>query len=161
MSRQDILNEINKTLEYLAGLKKRLKECEYERWKPSDCEEYWFLSTTLLPVVTVNKKGLDRDRCNTYNCFKTKEEAEAEAEKILVKCQLEDIARRLNKNWKINWNDKDQYKYFIYIIPEEDFLVCDYIGTIKNQGTIYCLDKNFFLKNNNFSLTIKRQASIM
>lgn len=143
MSRQDILNEINKTLEYLAGLKKRLKECEYERWKPSDCEEYWFLSTTLLPVVTVNKKGLDRDRCNTYNCFKTKEEAEAEAEKILVKCQLEDIARRLNKNWKINWNDKDQYKYFIYIIPEEDFLVCDYIGTIKNQGTIYCLDKNF------------------
>ena len=143
MSRQDILNEINKTLEYLAGLKKRLKECEYERWKPSACEEYWFLSTTLLPVVTVNKKGLDRDRCNTYNCFKTKEEAEAEAEKILVKCQLEDIARRLNKNWKINWNDKDQYKYFIYIIPEEDFLVCDYIGTIKNQGTIYCLDKNF------------------
>lgn len=144
MSRQDILNEINKTLEYLAGLKKRLKEYEYERWKPSDCEEYWFLSTTLLPVVTVNKKGLDRDRCNTYNCFKTKEEAEAEAEKISVRRKLEDIARRLNKGEKIDWNDKDQVKYSLILTSpkEKQKLLQDYNTSLKGEQT-YCLDKNF------------------
>lgn len=143
MSRQDILNEINKTLEYLAGLKKRLKECEYEWWKPSDCENYWFLSTTLVPVETVNKNGLDRDRCNVYNCFKTKEEAEAEAEKILVRRQLEDIARRLNKEQKIDWIKCYQKKYYLAYDPVNTRTTLECRTSIKAQGTVYCLDKNF------------------
>lgn len=142
MNKQEILDEINKTKEHLANMEKMLEKYEYESWKPSDCETYWFLSTTLLPVATVNKKELDRERCNAYNCFKTEEEAKAEAEKILVRRMLENIARRLNKGRKIDWNDENQYKW--YILYNKTFDVASYsVYGNKAQGTVYCLDENF------------------
>lgn len=142
MDKQEILDEISQTKLHLAYLEEKLKKCEYERWKPKDCEDYWFLSTTLLPVATVNKNGLDRDRCNSYNCFKTKEEAEQEAEKILVRRQLEDIAKRLNKGKEIDWNDDKQYKYAL-VFNHEDNTLCITSNLWVSAQNIYCLDENF------------------
>lgn len=143
MNKQELIDEINKTKEHLANMEKKLEECEYVRWKPKDCEDYWFLSTTLLPVATVNKNGLDRDRCNSYNCFKTEQEAKAEAEKILVRRMLEDIARKLNKGRKLEWGVHTKEKYCLdYDYDYGD--VSQNINTLlQRQGTIYCLDENF------------------
>ena len=141
MIKEQIINEINKTREHLANMEKMLEECERGRWKPKDCEDYWFLSTTLLPVATVMKNGMDRDRYNSYNCFKTKKEAEQEAEKILIRRQLEEVARRLNKGKEITWSTVGA-KYFI-MIDYDGNIVTDFISSIKLQGVVYCLDKNF------------------
>ena len=42
MDREEILDEINKTKEYLANMEKMLKECN-ERWKPELNEVYYYV----------------------------------------------------------------------------------------------------------------------
>lgn len=145
MNKQE-LHKINKTKEHLANMEKMLAECEYERWKPKEREPYFFFTSYgAIETTTFNNKNEgDTLRYNFYNCFQTREQAEAEAEKILVRRMLEDIARRLNKGEKIDWKNSTQYKYSFYLddkINKIDWC-CECRCTV--QDSVYCLDINFY-----------------
>ena len=143
MKKQEIINEINKTKEHLANLEKMLKECEYERWKPELNEEYYYVNQVNVTSRDVNNEfDIDVARYKTYNCFKTKEQTELEAEKILVRRQLEDIARRLNKGREVDWSDENQCKWYITYNTIFGFTTYS-VSENTTQGVVYCLDKNF------------------
>ena len=150
MNKQELQNEINKTKEHLANMEKMLAECEYERWKPKDGEKYWYVtnSNQISQIDFTSERSYKREddyqRCLTYNCFQTREQAEAEAEKILVRRQLEDIARRLNKGEKIDWKNSTQYKYSFYL--DDKINKIDWCRECRCtvQGSVYCLDINFY-----------------
>lgn len=142
MNREEILSEIEKTKQHLANMEKMLEECN-ERWKPKSSEEYYYVDSGN-DVRCVNfsiTDAYDRDRIKAYNYFQTWEQAKAEAEKILIRRQLEDIARRLNKCRKIDWNDYEQGKYCIELY-KNNIITNNYFGH-KTQGATYCLDRNF------------------
>ena len=144
MNKEEILQEIEKTRKHLTNMEKILKECEYERWNPKPSQEYYCVDDGN-DVRRVNFNIMDtydRDRIKTYNCFRTKEEAELEAEKILVRRQLEDIARRLNNGNKINWESESPRKYHL-CIDKCDYIYSNVCYSTKYQGTVYCLDKSF------------------
>ena len=144
MSKQKIIYEINKTKEHLANLEKILEEYEYKRWEPKNGEEYFYVDNVgiVQNALFDNTMGYHLTLCRTLNCFKTKEQAEAEAEKVLVRRQLEDIARRLNKGREIDWSDENQYKW--YIVYNTTFGFATYsVSENTTQGVVYCLDKNF------------------
>lgn len=140
--KEKILNEIEKTKEHLANMEKILEECEYERWKPKDNEKFWYIDSFGFVNYSLFMSETE-SRFKNYNCFKTKAEAEAEAEKILVRRMLEDIARRLNKGEKIDWNNKEQNKYFIRFNYWSDVIQLETAWKNKLQGTVYCLDEDF------------------
>lgn len=143
MNKQEILEEINKTKRHLADMKKMLKECKCERWEPEKGKTFYYLNSYNIAISeTWGADYFDAAHYNIYNCFQTREQAEAEAEKISVRRMLEDIARRLNKGRKIDWESESPRKYHLCMDK------CDYIYTnvcysTKYQGTIYCLDGNF------------------
>ena len=56
MNKQEIIDEINKTKEHLANMKKMLEECECKRWKPEPNEEYYYVSEDGKIVQTVFKE---------------------------------------------------------------------------------------------------------
>ena len=143
MNRQEIIDEINKAKEHLINMEKMLEEYEYKRWKPEPNEEYYFVSADGKIIQARNCGwGPAANRIDFYNCFKSEKLAEQEAEKILVRRQLEDIARRLNKGRKIDWSDENQYKW--YIIYNTTFGFETYsVSENTTQGVVYCLDKNF------------------
>lgn len=143
MNKQEILEEINKTKEHLANMEKMLAECEYERWKPNIAETYYFVDNDLRMISDdwVNTES-QCELYNTYNCFQTREQAKIEAEKILVRRMLEDIARRLNKGRNVNYKNA-QSKYYIYWSAESDKIRQKYLYWTKPQGVVYCLDDNF------------------
>lgn len=144
MNKQDILEEINKTKEYLANLEEKLKECEYERWKPKTEEVYYWVDAGLKIYAVENFNfPSDINTIKAYNCFETREQAEQEAEKILVRRMLEDIAKRLNKGQKIDWHNIDQNKYFICSNHWQDTIILEHGWKNKFCGVIYCLDENF------------------
>nr|DAO32529.1 MAG TPA: hypothetical protein [Caudoviricetes sp.] len=145
MNKQEILDEINKTKEHLANMEKMLAECEYERWKPEHSKEYWIVDSwgMIYNQIWTNSNS-DQKRYDFYNCFQTREQAEVEAEKILVRRQLEDIARRLNKGQKIDWNDDKQFKYSICINSSDNEITWDSEVLYISQGVVYCLDMNFY-----------------
>lgn len=143
MDREEILDEINKTKEHLANMEKMLKECKYERWNPKPSQEYYCVddSNVVRRVNFNTMNAYDRDRIKAYNCFRTREQAEQEAEKILTRRQLEDIARRLNKGEEIDWYDSEQSKYCITLHCNN--IITNFYLAHRTQGTVYCLDRNF------------------
>lgn len=144
MNKQELQKRIEKARVHPADMEKMLKECEYERWKPEKHETYYFVDSCD-EVGETWRSSInfipDKKRYNAYNCFRTREQAEAEVEKILVRRMLEDIARRLNKGKKINWNDCNQSKYFIYF--GENLICISSCCRYKHQGTTYCLNQDF------------------
>lgn len=144
MNKQEILEEINKTKEHLANMKKMLEECECERWKPQKGETYFELNRYGVPTPNEwNDTYYDNIMFNLYNVFQTYKLAKAEAEKILVRRMLEDIAERLNKGREIDWNNFNQIKYFIYIDYATQLIRRDCDFRNKIQGVVYCLSDNF------------------
>lgn len=143
MNKEEILNEIEKTKEHLANMEKMLEECECARWTPIDSEMYYFVDSygKIVADMFCSADSIDSQRYKNYNCFQTREQAETEAEKILVRRMLEDIARRLNKGIKIDWYDNEQSKYCIELYCN-DIITNFYYGH-KTQGAVYCLDENF------------------
>ena len=114
MNKEEILQEIKKTKKHLANMEKMLGE-HNKRWKPKDFSPYFYVDSCMKIEESdfYNDTYIHSERYNTYSTFKTKEEAEAEAEKILVRRMLEDIAKRLNKGQKFDWSNKEQINYFI------------------------------------------------
>ena len=143
MNKQEILEEINKTEEHLTNMKKMLEECEYERWKPERDEVYWYVSIdgSVEQHINVNH-WVDKCHFKTLNYFQTREQAEAEAEKILVRRQLEDIARRLNKGEKIDQDDSIRRKYSIIFNTRDRKFICN-CNRYAITSSVYCLDENF------------------
>ena len=146
MDKEEILKEIEKTKLNLANMEKMLKECKYERWNPKPSQEYYCVDdgNNVRRVNFNTMNAYDRDRIKVYNCFQTREQAETEAEKILVRRQLEDIARRLNKGNKIDWNNDKQFKYYICIDSRDNEIIWDREVRYISQGIVYCLDINFW-----------------
>lgn len=75
-----------------------------------------------------------------FNSEKTKNKA-IEKQKIYI--QLKNLAERLNKGQKIDWDNKKQKKYFIYYDYNKKKLKEGYNNMCRNQGTIYCVDIYF------------------
>ena len=141
MNKEEILDEINKTKEHLANMEKMLGKCD-EMWIPEKGEMFYYLNSYNIAISeTWDADYSNAAHYNIYNCFQTKEQAEAEAEKILIRRQLEDIARRLNKGQEIDWYNKNQSKHCIELFCNE--IMSDSYFTYKTQGTVYCLDKSF------------------
>lgn len=145
MDREELLDEIEKTKQHLANMEKMLKECEYVRWKPKDFSPYFYVDSCMKIEQSdfYSDTYIHRERYNTYSTFKTREQAEAEAERILIRRQLEDIARRLNRGKEIDWSDEDQPKYSIDLDTIDNEIIWDKEARFISQGTVYCLDENF------------------
>lgn len=141
MDKAEILNEIEKTKQHLTNLEKMLGE-HNKRWKPNSCDPYYYIDA-FGNVLSQIESGHYSDNAfwENYNCFQTREQAEQEAEKILIRRQLEDIARRLNKSKEIDWNDDEQSKHCIELYCND--IIANFYFAHKSQGTVYCLDKNF------------------
>lgn len=143
MNKQEILNEIDKTKEHLAKMMRMLQESKNQRYKPKEHELFWYLDAWNRPCVRnyIGASVCCNESFKNYNCFQTKQEAEVEAEKILIRRQLEDIARRLNKGQKIDWGNDEQSKHCIELYRNN--IITHFYYSHKTQGTVYCLDKNF------------------
>ncbi len=145
MNKEEVLKEIHKTKEYLANMEKMLKECEHERWKPEKNEVYYFVNSYGVVEQDWNSTEFtpDMKRYNAYNSFKTKEQAKIEAEKILVRRMLENVARRLNKGKKIDYKDNTQCKFCLTYNIVKDRLEVDSSYNCIRVGAVHCLAINF------------------
>lgn len=139
---QELIDDLQKQLQNAQEKLENLNKNSY--WIPQKNEEYWYIDSTYDVLNTYTTWcELDRGRCGAFNCFKTKKDAERERNKILIRRKLENLARRLNGNEKINWNNFSQIKY--HIMYDFERACFDYVINYNyiDEGTIYCLNKNF------------------
>ena len=142
MDKEEILQEIEKTKKHLYNMQNMLEECGYKRRKPKYDDRYYYVSEECTAMESrAWAEYIVDERYRRYNVFKTEEEAKQEAEKILIRRQLEDIAKRLNKGEEIDWFDGEQPKHCIELFCNN--IITNFYFSHSTQGTTYCLDKNF------------------
>lgn len=147
------MNNLEELKQELKNLENKINELEnkgieeinkYKRKRHENGERYWFLNS-LGEVELASDYNGDEDNFSYSigNYFKTDEQVKNYKEKILIEQELRDIAMELNKGEEIDWEDKEEYKYYLYYNFLNNEINYRSYTIIKLQGTIYCLDENF------------------
>ncbi len=127
----------------LMNLIKKSNGSKRNLWKPNYGRKYFYINDC---GGIMNSEWYD-DRIDSEfykigNCFKTKEEAELELERIKVKTELRRFSEE-NNEYEIDWKDKDQekwcmcYSYYygnIYFIDAGSYKRNDIYFTSKEIG---------------------------
>lgn len=143
MNKQELQKLKKQVEETLAKVKKALSEAKTIRWQPKFNEIYFYVDD--MGMIDYSFWGIEPDeifRFNTGNCFKTEEEAEDYKENLLTKQALKDLALELNDGVEIDWEDKTQRKYNLFIDNLQPDIA--YCWSNTTQGSdIYCLHDNY------------------
>lgn len=140
-------NEIEKDLNDLAyEIEQGVQPVQYGRWKPKEGEEYYFI-TDMTNDIGIDSMTWANDNQDDFlysigNCFRTREQAEQAFERLKIRTQLEDIALRLNKGRKIDWENRGREKYYLFY----DWSwgeICSTTVLLQSDECVYCLNKNF------------------
>lgn len=142
---QELEQNISSIKEELSKLEEKLKTFKsgVGRQMPENGDIYYFLGTT--GTVHGDKwtnDSCDRQRFNSYNCFKTEEEAQKEIDRRLTKAKLNEIANRLNGGQIIQWNSAIQRKYYLNLDTGVS-LNLSFSLIDKIEGVTYCLSQDF------------------
>lgn len=147
------MNNLEELKQELKNLENKINELEnkgieeinkYKRKRFDYDEYYWYVN--IYGAVSETVDGYveeDYFNYNIGNYFETKEQAENYKEKLLIEQELKDIAMELNKGEEIDWNNKEQEKYYLLYNFDTNNIMFDYYISHKIQGAIYCLDTNF------------------
>ena len=147
---EQLKQELEETKNKCAEIEKKIDELEKQtngaRWKAQKNKRYYCFDSCGEIQEDCDNCYVDTARYEFGNYFETKEEAENVVEKIKIYTQLKDLALKLNKGEKINWDNSMQNKYYIGFNPLDNTLMRMHTNTLQNIGQTYCLDGNFLVK---------------
>ena len=143
---QELEQNISSIKEELSKLEEKLRTFKsgVGRQMPENGDIYYFIGGVRASVFE-NKwtnDSYDQQRFNSYNYFKTEEEAQREIDRRLIKAKLNEIANRLNDDQVIDWNNR-QHKYYLILDSEESSLHLSFSFIDKIEGVTYCLSEDF------------------
>ena len=130
-----LLKEVKSQLKELRAKESSFtREIYYKYYYLNDCGE--------TEIETDEDYPIDNFRYSIGNYFESEEQTKNYKEKLLIEQELKDIAMELNKGEEIDWEDTQEKYYLSYDLDHYDLLdLCTY--SVKDQGTIYCLDPDF------------------
>ena len=141
---QELEQNISSIKEELSKLEEKLKTFKLRagRQMPENGDIYYFIGNdgSIFEDKWANN-SYDQQRFNSYNYFKTEEEAQKEIDRRLIKAKLNEIANRLNGGQVINWDSAIQRKY--YLNSDSGALNLSFSLIDKIEGTTYCLSEYF------------------
>ena len=143
---QELEQNISSIKEELSKLEEKLRTFKsgVGRQMPENGDIYYFIGGVRASVFE-NKwtnDSYDQQRFNSYNCFKTEEEAQKEIDRRLIKAKLNEIANRLNGGQAIKWDSVIQRKYYL-TLSNEGSLNLSFSLIDKIEGVTYCLSQDF------------------
>lgn len=103
---------------------------------PEDGEKYWIILTSgTLSNYTWRGDCFDHGLLAIGNCFKTREEAKFEVERLKVIKELKDYALKYNEH-EIDWKDENKGKWCIYYSYSYSTVLSDVTSSI-GLSTVY------------------------
>lgn len=142
---QELEQNISSIKEELGKLEEKLKTFKPRvgRQVPENGDIYYFIGNdgSIFEDKWANN-SYDQQRFNSYNYFKTEEEAQREIDRRLIKAKLNEIANRLNGGQVINWDSAIQRKYYLNLDTGVS-LILSFSLIDKMEGTTYCLSEDF------------------
>lgn len=137
-------NKLNELKEELEELKKKQGKSQIKRWRAETGTTYYFLNPSGISDFSCECEETSDDlRYKIGNYYEARRDAEAHAQRILVKQELEDIALELNAGEEINWENTNLAKYHMYYDYINNAIINDDAYDYKAEGTTYCLSSDF------------------
>lgn len=130
MNKKEIKNKIKEAKEQITELQKTVNNLEEQlnktgRWKPEEDERYFYILSDGDVSCGYNDKGtFCKNRISIGNCFKTREEAEFEVDRLKVLAELKEFA------FEPDWKDGKQDKYALaynHVNEEVDYCISIYL----------------------------------
>lgn len=130
MNKKEIKNKIKEAKEQITELQKTVNNLEEQlnkadgRWKPEWSKNYYFIQPNGTTAFTNNLSDTDQDIIAIGNCFKTREEAEFEVDRLKVLAELKEFA------FEPDWKDGKQDKYALaynHVNEEVDYCLSIYL----------------------------------
>ena len=113
------IQELNKNAlllkEQIEQEEKQLKQNKLELWKPKENEEYYIFDAYLDILNLYNNSNFDKMQIDSNNCFQTEEEVQKYVNYIKLSLKILKTRDLLNGDWKPDWNNGNERKYFIYM----------------------------------------------
>ena len=142
---QELEQNISSIKEELSKLEEKLRTFKsgVGRQMPENGDIYYYIEAngTVFEGKWAND-SYDQQRFNSYNYFKTEEEAQREIDRRLIKAKLNEIANRLNGGQVIKWDSAIQRKYYLNLDTEVS-LNLSFSLIDKTEGATYCLSQDF------------------
>lgn len=110
------------------------------------CKYYYINGYSEIGSDEENNLGLDENRYNIGNYFKTKEQSEKVLNKLKIYTKLKDLANRLSEEDPVDWSNSDQYKFYIDYNHHYNYFSQDSFCYIHYIGNIYCTSPHFLDK---------------
>ena len=150
MNKQQILEQIDELKQKIEELENEVNSPKFEgikkgvRWQPIFGQRYFYLDDSgVIRCVEWQYDDEDKFHFNTGNCFKTEQEAKEYKENLLTKQALKDLALELNEMESVDWDNHEQWKFYIYFNYSENQLCTHFHALGQNLSVTYCLNKDF------------------
>ena len=124
--------------EKLAELKAAEAAQAEEPW-PKDGDTYWAIEDDAAEAFISTWASDDTDcaRMAIGNVFRTRADAEREAERRKVLTRLRQLARESWGGGKADWNNESRDKWYLFFDHSTQVWCIDYRSTCQHQGAIY------------------------
>lgn len=150
MNKQQILEQIDELKQKIEVLEKEVNLPDFEGIKKNIREyikrgqKYYYLdSDGNIQCTEWNGTEADLFRHKSGNIFLTEQEAEDFKENILNKQALKDLALKLNEMESVDWDNCEQWKFYIYFNHSTNQLCTNSHSLGQNLLMTYCLNKDF------------------
>lgn len=144
------MNEITEIKSQIKILNKKLEKLKRKnKWIPKQGDTYYIVSDCGdIQSYKWDNDANDNWRYMQKNCFRTHDLAKRHFKNLKTKAELVLLAEKLNDNRIIDWDNKEQAKFYIYLEVNEkkSKLKLNFNSNYMSQDTIYCLDRNFLCK---------------
>lgn len=114
--------DVELTVEQLQqlGIKEQVTR---KRWRAEKNNKYWYVDKDgVVEAYTETFCDIDNFLFASGNYFKTDEEALKALNYILTRQRVKDAIADLNGNWKVDWSDNGQTKWYLYFDIEKNII---------------------------------------
>lgn len=151
MNKETLIKELQIAKKASEQLQANIKNMEEElnkqkgRWKPRNGEEFFYADNVLTIFPTIKETGncVHDILIKSFNCYKTKEEAEQALELQTIENELCALIEEINDGWIPDWKDGFSYKYFISFDYNTNTMCCPINGYLKNIKTKFFCKREF------------------
>ena len=121
------------TIQDIDNFNEWFEEVDKAGWKPTKGDEYWSIyNNGDIDKSTWNDDDTDKERYRMGNCYRTEEDA-----KHAKKVQIARTRIKRSSNFKPDWNDRDQAKWYVsYVHRYQQLFISMALNSIIDDGAI-------------------------
>lgn len=148
---KELKEQFNKKQEELNKLSEQIEKAEKassnKRHRVDNGDAYYYINE--LGIICGHNEWFDNVDNYLYsmgNYYLSEEDCQKALDVQNTECELRELAKELNADEEIDWNNENQPKFYIFYAFSEKSIYFGRTYTVKHSNDVNCLDDDFLSK---------------